>query len=93
MTVKAYGAHAGDQPLEAMEITRRAPGSHDVQIEIAFCGVCRRHGEESAQQHKQIRFHWDCLFCFRGWPRQLVAGVRQHKRSNQMPITFALSAS
>jgi len=40
MTIKAYGAHAGDQPLEAMEITRRAPGAHDVQIDIAFCGVC-----------------------------------------------------
>ena len=40
MTVKAYGAYAGDQPLESMDITRRAPGPHDVQIDIAFCGVC-----------------------------------------------------
>jgi len=40
MTVKAYGAHAGDKPLEALDIERRAPGAHDVQIEIAFCGVC-----------------------------------------------------
>jgi uncharacterized zinc-type alcohol dehydrogenase-like protein len=40
MTVKAYGAHAADQPLEPMTITRRAPGPHDVQIDIAFCGVC-----------------------------------------------------
>jgi uncharacterized zinc-type alcohol dehydrogenase-like protein len=40
MTVKAYGAHAADQPLEALTITRRAPGPHDVQIEIAYCGVC-----------------------------------------------------
>lgn len=40
MTVKAYGAHAGDRPLESLDITRRAPGPHDVQIEIAFCGVC-----------------------------------------------------
>lgn len=29
MTVKAYGAHAGDLPLEPIEITRRAPGAHD----------------------------------------------------------------
>ena len=36
MTVKAYGAHAGDQPLESMDITRRAPGAHDVQIDIAY---------------------------------------------------------
>ena len=40
MTVKAYGAHAGDRPLESLDITRRPPGPHDVQIEIAFCGVC-----------------------------------------------------
>jgi len=40
MTVIAYGAHAGDQPLEQLTITRRAPGAHDVQIDIAFCGVC-----------------------------------------------------
>lgn len=40
MTVKAYGAHAGDRPLESLDITRRTPGPHDVQIEIAFCGVC-----------------------------------------------------
>lgn len=40
MTVKAYGAHAPDKPLEALDIPRRAPGDHDVQIEIAYCGVC-----------------------------------------------------
>ncbi len=40
MSVKAYGAYAGDKPLEALDIQRRAPGLHDVQIEIAFCGVC-----------------------------------------------------
>lgn len=40
MTVKAYGAHAGDQPLVSMDITRRALGAHDVLIDIAFCGVC-----------------------------------------------------
>ena len=40
MTVKAYGALAADKPLESLDITRRAPGHHDVQIDIAFCGVC-----------------------------------------------------
>src|SRR5687768_17933169 len=38
--VKAFGAQAGDKPLEPMDIERRAPGPKDVQIEIAFCGVC-----------------------------------------------------
>jgi uncharacterized zinc-type alcohol dehydrogenase-like protein len=51
MTIKAYGAHGGDQPLEALEITRRAPGHHDVQIDIAFCGVCH------SDLH-QVRAEW-----------------------------------
>ena len=40
MTVKAYGAHAADKPLESLDIARRAPGPHDVRIDIDFCGVC-----------------------------------------------------
>ena len=40
MTVKAYGAHAADQALESMDIARRLPAAHDVQIDIAYCGVC-----------------------------------------------------
>lgn len=40
MAIKAYGAFAADKPLQAMDITRRAVGPHDVQIEIAYCGVC-----------------------------------------------------
>lgn len=51
MTVNAYGAHAGDQPLEAMKIARRAPGPHDVQIEIAYCGICH------SDVH-QVRSEW-----------------------------------
>lgn len=51
MIVNAYGAHAGDKPLEPMKITRRAPGAHDVQIEIAYCGVCH------SDLH-QVRAEW-----------------------------------
>jgi uncharacterized zinc-type alcohol dehydrogenase-like protein len=40
MTVKAFGAYAADKSLEAIDIDRRAPGDHDVQIDIAYCGVC-----------------------------------------------------
>lgn len=40
MTTRAYGAHAADKPLQALDIERRAPGPQDVQIEIAYCGVC-----------------------------------------------------
>ena len=40
MTINAYGAYAADKPLEPIDIERRAPGPSDVQIDIAFCGVC-----------------------------------------------------
>ncbi|MGQ4660366.1 alcohol dehydrogenase catalytic domain-containing protein [Lysobacter sp. F6437] len=51
MTIQAYGAHAGDKPLEAMSITRRAPGANDVQIDIAYCGVCH-------SDIHQVRAEW-----------------------------------
>ena len=40
MATKAYGAHAADKPLEGLAIERRAPAADDVQIEIAYCGIC-----------------------------------------------------
>ncbi|HYW16972.1 MAG TPA: NAD(P)-dependent alcohol dehydrogenase [Allosphingosinicella sp.] len=40
MTTNAYGAYAADKPLEPIAIERREPGPSDVQIEIAYCGVC-----------------------------------------------------
>ena len=39
-TTKAYAAPAATIPLEPFAVERRAPGAHDVQIEILFCGVC-----------------------------------------------------
>jgi len=52
MLVHAYGAHAGDKPLEPLQIQRRAPGAHDVQIDIAYCGICH------SDLH-QVRAEWE----------------------------------
>lgn len=52
MQVFAYGAHAGDKPLEPLRITRRDPGPEDVQIEIAYCGICH------SDLH-QVRAEWE----------------------------------
>ncbi|MDX9669380.1 MULTISPECIES: NAD(P)-dependent alcohol dehydrogenase [unclassified Pseudomonas] len=52
MQVFAYGAHAGDKPLEPLRITRRDPGQEDVQIEIAYCGICH------SDLH-QVRAEWE----------------------------------
>ncbi|MDR0281111.1 MAG: NAD(P)-dependent alcohol dehydrogenase [Paucimonas sp.] len=52
MQVIAYGAHASDQPLEPLTITRRDVGAHDVRIDIAYCGVCH------SDLH-QVRAEWE----------------------------------
>ncbi|MEG8220852.1 NAD(P)-dependent alcohol dehydrogenase [Sphingomonas sp. HH69] len=51
MALLAYGAPAGDKPLEPMTIERRAVGLRDVQIDIAYCGVCH------SDLH-QVRAEW-----------------------------------
>ncbi len=51
MNIKAIGAFSPTQPLEAMDISRREPGPHDVQIEIAYCGVCH-------SDIHQVRAQW-----------------------------------
>ncbi|WP_337038934.1 MULTISPECIES: NAD(P)-dependent alcohol dehydrogenase [Pseudescherichia] len=40
MKIKAIGALSAAQALEPMDISRREPGPRDVQIAIAYCGVC-----------------------------------------------------
>lgn len=60
--IKAYGAQAGDLPLEAMDITRRAVGPSDVQIAIAYCGVChsdihQARGEWAGTQYPCVPGH------------------------------------
>ena len=62
MTVKASGAHAAEKPLEALDIVRRAPGDHEVQIEIAYCGVCHSdlhtvRGEWAGTQFPSVPGH------------------------------------
>ncbi len=39
-TTPAYATPAADQPLGPFTIERRAPGAHDVAIDIRYCGVC-----------------------------------------------------
>lgn len=51
MSVKAYGAYAADKPLESLDIERRSVGAHDVEIAIAYCGVCH------SDLH-QVRSEW-----------------------------------
>lgn len=52
MIVKAFGAYAADKPLERIDVERRQPRPRDVQIEIAYCGVCH------SDLHT-VRSEWD----------------------------------
>ncbi|GEP49478.1 hypothetical protein FNO01nite_01500 [Flavobacterium noncentrifugens] len=38
--VKAYGTTSAMQPLQEMNINRRAVQPHDVEMEILYCGIC-----------------------------------------------------
>jgi uncharacterized zinc-type alcohol dehydrogenase-like protein len=38
--VKAFGTEAAQAPLGQLNINRRNPTAHDVEIEILYCGVC-----------------------------------------------------
>ena len=40
MPTQAYAAQSAESPLAPLAIDRRAPGPRDVQIDIAYCGVC-----------------------------------------------------
>ncbi|MFP3596851.1 NAD(P)-dependent alcohol dehydrogenase [Chryseobacterium sp. SIMBA_029] len=39
-SIKAYGTVSATQPLQEMDINRRAVLAHDVELEILYCGIC-----------------------------------------------------
>jgi uncharacterized zinc-type alcohol dehydrogenase-like protein len=62
MLTNAYGAPAGDRPLEPIQITRREPRPHDVRIDIAYCGICHSdlhqvRGEWAGTQYPCVPGH------------------------------------
>ena len=59
MHVNAYGAYAGDKPLEQLKISRRTPGKNDVQIDIAYCGVC--HSDLHQVRAEWAGTHFPCV--------------------------------
>ncbi|MBE7171716.1 MAG: NAD(P)-dependent alcohol dehydrogenase [Williamsia sp.] len=38
--IKAYGTRAAEAPLNQLDINRRKPTPHDIEIDILYCGVC-----------------------------------------------------
>jgi alcohol dehydrogenase (NADP+) len=56
---KAYSAASATSPLCHAEINRRAPGAHDVQIEILFCGICH---SDLHQVRNEWRGMWPTVY-------------------------------
>src|SRR5688572_30663256 len=40
VATKGYATHGPDARFEPFEFTRRAVGANDIQIDIAYCGIC-----------------------------------------------------
>ena len=59
MHTRAYGVRAADQAFEAIDITRRAPGPRDVQIDIAHCGIC--HSDLHTARAEWAGTHYPCV--------------------------------
>lgn len=57
--IGARGARAAGMPLELLTIERRAPGPRDVQIEIAYCGVC--HSDLHTVRGQWGGTRWPCV--------------------------------
>ncbi|MBS1557134.1 MAG: NAD(P)-dependent alcohol dehydrogenase [Bacteroidetes bacterium] len=54
--VKAYAAQNSTSPLSPFTFQRRAPGPHDVELDILYCGVCH-------SDIHQVRNEWgDSIF-------------------------------
>ncbi|WLT33453.1 NAD(P)-dependent alcohol dehydrogenase [Geothrix sp. PMB-07] len=53
---KAYAAFAANTPLGPYEVERRAVGPQDVQIEIAYCGICHSDLHQVRDEWKGAKF-------------------------------------
>lgn len=64
MQTKGYAAQSASSPLAPLQLQRRTPGDHDVQIAIEFCGIC----------------HSDIHFARNEWGMTVYPAVPGHAR-------------
>ncbi|HEX7348644.1 MAG TPA: NAD(P)-dependent alcohol dehydrogenase [Rhodanobacteraceae bacterium] len=55
----AYAAPSATQPLGPHTVERRAPGEHDVAIDIRYCGVC--HSDLHTVRNEWGGTHYPCV--------------------------------
>jgi len=56
LKTKAYAATSATTPIAPFAIERREPGSHDVLIEILYCGVCHSDIHQARGEWGQSKF-------------------------------------
>jgi uncharacterized zinc-type alcohol dehydrogenase-like protein len=54
--VRAYATHGPKKPLEPFTLSRREPREHDVEIDIAYCGVCHSDVHQARDEWGGSRF-------------------------------------
>jgi uncharacterized zinc-type alcohol dehydrogenase-like protein len=54
--INSYAAHQAKEPLKPFQFERRAPGSHDVVIDIQYCGVCHSDIHQARDEWGGSRF-------------------------------------
>lgn len=57
--VKAFGTEAAEAPLQQLNIKRRKPTPHDVEIEILYCGVC--HSDLHTARNEWHSTNYPCV--------------------------------
>ena len=58
---KAYAATSATSPLAATKIQRRDPTSHDVQIEVLFCGICHSDLHQARNEWSAMPTVYPCV--------------------------------
>jgi uncharacterized zinc-type alcohol dehydrogenase-like protein len=58
-SARAYGAASATAPLGPLQIERRAIGSHDVLLDVLFCGIC--HSDIHIVRSEWRQGHYPCV--------------------------------
>ncbi len=57
--IRAFGTKSAEAPLQQLNIKRRKPTSHDVEIEILYCGVC--HSDLHTVRNEWLSTIYPCV--------------------------------
>jgi alcohol dehydrogenase (NADP+) len=77
MNTQSYAANSATTPLAPFSLERRAPGEHDVHLEILFCGVC--HSDVHTVRNEWHGTTYPCVPGHEIVGRVIMVGAEVHK--------------